>query len=189
MLDTELADLVIETTKKYFRNSDGSAIPPEQIADYGDFEATHKEDSRRESTIEILKTKKIDLAVQSTKWGDEQLAIDHLDGRMKVRFDGKANILIHPRCEKSIRCFDGAWVYETAKIKGYEYRKDSIAEIQPYIDIFDAFKYFIVNVLSHAELEQVRYSERKKQPEVQVETDEDGSPIGYDNEEVSSEFY
>lgn len=179
MLDTELADLVIETTNKYFRNTDGSPLPEAQVVDYGDFEATHKEDSRRESTIEILKLKGISLGVQPTKFGDEQLAIDHLDGRMKVRDNGKASMLIHPRCEKSIRCFDGAWVYKTATIKGYEHRTNYIAEIQPWIDIFDAFKYFIIHKISPDELEQVRYSERKKRPRTEVKTDADGAPIGY----------
>ena len=179
MLDTELADLVIETTNKYFRNTNGQSLTRGQICDYGDFEATHKEDSRRESTLEALKLKGIDLGVQPTKPGDELLAINHLNGRMKIRFNGQPNIIIHPSCENTIRCFNGAWVYETGKIKGFEYRKDTIAEIQPWIDIFDAFKYFITNVVNPQEIQAIRQEQRMNRPRVVVEKDKDGSPIGY----------
>lgn len=179
MLDMELADAVIEATNRLCRDSTGKAISKGQIVDRGDFEATHKEDSRRESTVEMLRTKGIDLMVTPTRQGDEMLAIDHLNGRMKMRFTGETNIVIHPRCEYTIRCFNGAWVYETSKIHGFEYRSDSIAVIQPWIDIFDTFKYFIVNVLQPAEIAQVRNDERAKKPRYVTITDKDGAPIGH----------
>ena len=179
MLDTELADLVIETTNKYFRNTNGQPLTRGQVEDYGDFEATHKEDSRRESTIEMLKGKGVDLVVKPTRSGDELMAIEHINGRMKIRSDGSQNIILHPRCENSIRCFNGAWVYETAKIKGFEYRKDSIATIQPWIDIFDAFKYLITNVIAPHDLQVMRHDRQVNRPRTVVKTDKDGAPIGY----------
>ena len=169
----------IRECHRLFKNVDGSKLRAEQIRDYGDFEATHKEDSRRESTQEMLKIKGINLVVNPTKQGDELLAINHLNGRMKIRFDGSTNILIHPRCVNSIRCFSGAWVYETAKIKGFEYRKDTIAKIQPWVDIFDADKYYITNVIGPQEIQAIRQEQRMNRPRVVVEKDKDGSPIGY----------
>ena len=178
LLDEELADKVIDTTSRFFRNPDGSQLRPEQIKDDGDFEATHKQDSRRETTVEILKSKGIDLNVTPTLHGDEEVAINHLNGRMKIRHDGKPNILIHPRNELLIRCFEGAWVYETATVKGYEYRKDKIAEIHPWIDIFDAMKYFITRVLVPGSMAEMRYQERKQQPGKVLITDPDtGAPL------------
>jgi hypothetical protein len=178
LLDEELADKVIDVTSRLFRNPDGSQLSKEQIKDDGDFEATHKQDSRRETTVEVLKSKGIDLNVTPTLHGDEEVAINHLNGRMKIRHDGKPNILIHPRNELLIKCFEGAWVYETATVKGYEYRKDKIAEIHPWIDIFDAMKYFIVRVLVPGEMEQMRYHEREKSPNRILVTDPDtGAPL------------
>lgn len=146
-LDTELADDVIEYTEQNFRNSDGSKLKQAQIVDRGDFEATHKEDSRRENTVEVLKSKGINLICETKRQGDEQLAIDTINARMKIRGDGSVNFMIHPRCTLGIRCLQGAWIYQTGKMGQYEYRKSSIAELHPWIDIFDTIKYGIVGVV------------------------------------------
>jgi len=180
LLDEELAARVIEITSRNFRNGDGSELSQNQIVDDGDFEATHKEDSRMESTVEMLKSKGITLRVTPTRWGDEEVAINHLNGRMKIRSNGDPNIIIDPCNDLLIRCFEGAWVYETSTIKGYEYRKDKIAEIQPWIDIFDAMKYFITRVLVPGDLQIMRHETRKQTARVRVKVDADGTPIGYE---------
>lgn len=146
-LDTELADDVIEYTEQNFRNSDGGKLKQAQIVDRGDFEATHKEDSRRENTVEVLKSKGINLICETKRQGDEQLAIDVINARMRKNGDGTVNFMIHPRCTLGIRCLQGAWIYQTGKMGQYEYRKSSIAELHPWIDIFDTIKYGIVGVV------------------------------------------
>lgn len=179
LLDTELADRIIDYRDRYFCNVDGSALKKSQISYIGDFEAKNREDSRRENTIEALKAKGINLLVQTKKHGDEELAIDVLNARMKLRQDGSSHFVIHPRCKMSIRCFSGMWIYKTGRIGDYEYRESNIAELHPWIDLFDTYKYGIVHTVVPQAQREMRIERSRKQPRTIVRTDEDGSPVGY----------
>lgn len=179
----ELASRIFDYIDRYCRNPNGTSIDKSydtpMIEYVGDFEAKNREDSRRENTIEILRSKGINLIVQSKRQGDERAAIDVLNARMKRAQDGQPYMVIHPRCQQVIKCFAGMWVYETGKSGDYEYRKDSIAELHPWIDLFDTFKYGIVHtVIPHTQV-MARIEREASQPRMVVRVDENGSPIGY----------
>jgi hypothetical protein len=179
----DLADHIFDYIDKYCRTPEGKQIDKSydtpMIEYVGDYEATHREDSRRENTVEILKSKGINLIVQTKRQDDEKTAIDVLNARMKRQIDGSPYLVIHPRCKKVIRCFSGMWVYETGKIGDYEYRKDSISELHPWIDIFDTFKYGIVHTVIPRSHRAIMAQHEENEPQIVVETDDDGSPIGY----------
>lgn len=160
LLDIEFGTKVKNMTEKLFPD-----VKSELIYDHGDFEATHKEDSRRETTKQAFKTVLgIDLIVKPTESGDEQLAIDIFNARMKLGNDRKPHFRIHPRCELVIKCLEGDWVLESRKVgagDSIEYR-ESISEVHPFIDIFDTAKYFIVRVLNPLLVKQYKSDRTNK---------------------------
>jgi hypothetical protein len=173
VLDIEFGWQVQELTKKLFGN-----IDPGKIYDYGDFESTHKEDSRRETTQQAFKKELgIDLIVEPTGHGDEAMAIETMNARMRI-FNSGPIFRINPRCEYSIKGFSGNWIFETGKSGDIEWIKDSVAEIHPFIDVFDTFKYFVRHVLKPLKSRQYREDDRKKRPMRRMITDEYGAPTG-----------
>jgi len=168
LLDTELAEKVIEWTWK-----NHARLDKDKIFDIGDFEANQKQDSRRDTTVEALYKKGINLDTTPTKPGDEALAIELLNARLKLRQNGAPNIIIHPRCNLCIRAFSGMWIHKVIKIAGIESYKPYVEEIHPWIDIFDTFKMFIVNVLDIEPIDDPQQGRR-----VRTITGEQGEPIG-----------
>jgi len=160
LTDEQLADRIKEYTNQNFRNVDGTALSKSQIYDVGDSEAKHREDSRIENTIEVLKQKGINLLIDPKRHGDEELAIDTLNARMKRNpQDGSPYMVVHPRCQMVIRCFSGMWIYRVRKMGDYETRESFIAEIHPWIDLFDTFKYGIVHtVIPEARKEEDQFA-------------------------------
>lgn len=141
-LDEDLADEVLTLTDELFPGFDKS-----KIHDAGDFEAVQQTDQRRASTISMLRSKGINLMVRPTNDGDEQNAIQTVNARMKLRQDGSPHILVHPRCKLLIRALGGKIQHETSKSAGVEYVRPNIAEIHPWIDIFDAsLKYAVMHI-------------------------------------------
>jgi hypothetical protein len=140
-LDEDLADDVITMTNELFPGFDKS-----KVHDAGDFEAVQKTDQRRNSTIAMLRAKGINLMVRPTSDGDEQHAIQTLNARMKLRQDGTPNIMIHPRCKLLIRALGGKIQHQTGKSAGVDYVMPNIAEIHPWIDIFDTLKYAVMHI-------------------------------------------
>ena len=113
----------------------------------GDHESVQKQDSRRDSTKDMMRNKfKINLLTMPTRKGDELLAIDVMNGRMKL-FGKTPSLVIHPRCSFSIQCFLGGWFFKTGKTKDYSWTEDKCAEVHPYIDCFDTFKYVVRHVI------------------------------------------
>lgn len=168
LLDTELAENVIEWTGK-----NHARLDKDRIFDIGDFEATHKQDSRRDTTVQALAKKGINLLTNPTKPGDEALAIEILNARLKLRQNGAPNIIIHPRCNLTIRCFAGMWIHEVIKVAGIESYRPYVAEQHPWIDIFDTFKMFIVNVLDTKPADDPQRGRR-----VRAVVGDQGEPIG-----------
>lgn len=143
MTDEELGQHITLFTQREFPK-----VNMAKIYDIGDFEATHKEDSRRETTEEMLRKKfGIGLITQPTRSADEKMAIDIIKGRLKMRPDGSSNVLINPQCILLIKCLQGMWTYEEYTIKGHKHWRDNVAPIHPWIDLFDTIKYFVVRIL------------------------------------------
>jgi hypothetical protein len=172
-LDVEFGMQVKELTKKLFDDVD-----PAKIYDYGDFECTQKQDSRRETTKQAFKNQlDINLIVEPTKAGDEMQAIEIMNARMKILNTGPI-IRINPRCYLSIKGFEGNWIFEAGKSGGTEWIKESVSEIHPFIDVFDTFKYFCTHVLAPLKIKE--YREQKPGPIRRLRIDADGSPLGYE---------
>jgi len=156
-LDTEFAEEVETLTDEIFPEFERS-----MIHDRGDFEATHKTDQRRDSTIEELKKMGIILGVKPTEQGDEQNAIQVLNARLKLRQDGSPNWIIHRRCKLLIKALQSEKIQHpitrTAGIEQTNSKK--IAEVHPWIDIFDSLKYGVM----HIPQLKVRGSEYKYKP-------------------------
>jgi hypothetical protein len=140
-LDEDFADDVLLMTKEIFPKFDES-----RIHDPGDFEAVQQTDQRKESTIQALKNKGIRLIVEPTNSGDEQQAIQVLNARMKLRQDGSPNIVIHPRCKLLIRGLEGKISHPVRKIANTTRIMPNVAEIHPWIDIFDSLKYAVKHI-------------------------------------------
>jgi hypothetical protein len=88
----DFADRILDYIDRYCRLPDGGPIDKSyntpMIEYIGDDEARNREDSRRENTVEILKSKGINLITQTKNQGDEKVAIDVLNARMKRQQDG-----------------------------------------------------------------------------------------------------
>jgi hypothetical protein len=132
-LDIDFADDVLTMTKELFPKFDQS-----RIHDAGDFEAVQQTDQRVDSTIRALERKGITLIVEPTDGGAEQRAIQVINARMKFRQDGSPNIVIHPRCKILIRALEGKISHPVKKINGVTRIMPHVAEIHPWIDIFDS---------------------------------------------------
>jgi hypothetical protein len=136
-LDTEFAEDVKIMTAEIF----GSDFDRALIHDAGDFEATHRTDQRRDTTVKELKKMGINLMVKPTEQGDEQNAIQVLNARLRLRQDGTPSWIIHRRCKLLIKALNGKIQHPVRKIGGVEQTNTKkIAEIHPWIDIFDALK-------------------------------------------------
>lgn len=162
-LDTDLADDVITVTNELFPGFDKS-----KIHDPGDFESVQQTDQRRDNTIAALRKKGINLMIRPTSEGDEQNAIQVINARMKLRQDGTPNILVHPRCKLLIRALGGKIQHQTGRSAGVDYVMPNIAEIHPWIDIFDSsIKYAIM----HIPQLQTNYSAESTEPSGHYEHD------------------
>lgn len=140
-LDTDLADDVLIRTNELFPGFDKS-----KIHDCGDFEAVQHTDQRRTNTITELRKMGINLIVTPTNDGDEQTALQILNARMKLRQNGEPNIIIDPRCKLLIRALEGKIQHATGRSAGVEYVMPDVAEIHPWIDIFDSLKYAVKHI-------------------------------------------
>lgn len=135
--------------------------PDVKIVHYlGDHEAHQKQDARYESTAMMMRRKYgINFVSQPTKTGDEQLAIDVLNGRLRTRNDQKTGLVIHPRCSFSVKCFQGGWYFKMGKTRDYSWTEERVAEVHPFIDAFDTYKYFVTHVIQPKEHREVKYKD------------------------------
>lgn len=140
-LDEEFADDVLLMSDEIFPNMDRDLIH-----DVGDFEATHKTDQRRDNTIATLKKMGIYLVVKPTQATDEQNAIQVLNARLKLRQDGSPNWIVHRRCKLLIKALSGKITHPVNRMAGVERVSPKIAEIHPWIDIFDSLKYGVRHI-------------------------------------------
>jgi hypothetical protein len=67
------------------------------------------------------------------------------------------------------------WIYQVIKAAGIESYKSYVAEIHPWIDIFDTFKMFICHVLSKEVSGNIEQGRR-----VRAIIGEQGEPIGWE---------
>lgn len=170
LIDEELGYLVDEFTQTHFPNA--------KCYDYGDFEGNQRQDSRRQTTIEVMRRRYNIVIVSSpTRKGDERMAIDILNSRLKVRNDGQPGILIHPRCIMTIQGFSGGWYYATGKTGEVSWIREEVAETHPAIDIFDSVKYFINHVVRPQTISDYSFDKSEEEEDL-VRTDPwTGSPI------------
>jgi len=157
LTDEMLAKLIVEFTARALPNLDS-----DKLRDLGDFEANQEGDQRKESTTQMLENNYgIILETEPTKPGDEALAIDTINGRLAYS-GGGVSIRINPRCTMTIKCFEGEWKFLVKKVNDAEKIFEAVAEIHPYIDIWDCFKYFVVNVIKPETEDRRRENKARK---------------------------
>ena len=122
------SDMGLELFGRMIRQTMAELVPdhvamaerdPHWITAYADPAGAERDELYETAVFEHLR-RAVGITVRGAPSQDIKLRIDAVRAPMTRLIDGRAGLLVHPRCRKLIRAFSGGWYYRRLQVHGRE---------------------------------------------------------------------